>query len=101
VDFAKQIRETGVPRMDALLKAGEIRLRPIMMTSFAMVFGMLPAALAISGAEDRAPMAQAIIGGLITSTMLTLVLVPVVYTFFDDAREWVQKRRRTKGSIAV
>jgi HAE1 family hydrophobic/amphiphilic exporter-1 len=93
IDFTKQIRSTGVTRYEALMQAGEIRLRPILMTTSAMVFGMLPVALTISGAEDRAPMAQAIIGGLITSTLLTLILVPVVYTLFDDARTWVQKRR--------
>lgn len=101
VDFAKQIRSTGVGRLDALLQAGQIRLRPIMMTTSAMVFGMLPVALTISGAEDRAPMAQAIIGGLITSTLLTLILVPVVYTLFDDAREWVLNYRQKPKRVSV
>jgi hydrophobe/amphiphile efflux-1 (HAE1) family protein len=96
VDFAKQIRSTGVSQFEAFMKAGEIRLRPILMTTFAMIFGMLPLALAISGAEDRAPMAQAIIGGLITSTLLTLILVPVVYSLFDDVREWVVGRRQAR-----
>jgi hydrophobic/amphiphilic exporter-1 (mainly G- bacteria), HAE1 family len=66
-----------------------VRLRPILMTTLAMIFGMLPLAFEIgSGAEARAPMARAVIGGLITSTILTLVVVPVVYTYFDDLSEW-------------
>jgi HAE1 family hydrophobic/amphiphilic exporter-1 len=101
VDFAKQHRATGLGRFEALMKAGEVRLRPILMTTFAMIFGMMPLALAISGAEDRAPMAQAIIGGLITSTLLTLILVPVVYTLFDDAREWVIRKRQARKQATV
>lgn len=89
VDFAKQQRALGVERNEALLKAAIIRLRPIMMTTTAMIFGMLPLALALGkGAESRAPMAHAIIGGLITSTLLTLVVVPVIYTILDDLRGW-------------
>jgi HAE1 family hydrophobic/amphiphilic exporter-1 len=85
VDFANQARARGVDRRAALIDAGEIRLRPIVMTTLAMIFGMLPLALAIgAGAEFRAPMARAVIGGLITSTLLTLIVVPVVYTIFDD-----------------
>jgi HAE1 family hydrophobic/amphiphilic exporter-1 len=85
VDFANQARRRGIERRDALIDAGEIRLRPIVMTTLAMIFGMMPLALAIgAGAEFRAPMARAVIGGLITSSLLTLVVVPVVYTFFDD-----------------
>jgi len=69
--------------------AGELRLRPIIMTTLAMIFGMLPTALALgAGAEFRAPMAHAVIGGLITSTLLTLVVVPVVYTYLDDFGAW-------------
>ena len=85
IDFTKQLRRSGLPRMEALLKAGPIRLRPILMTTFAMIFGMLPVALALGeGAEFKAPMARAVIGGLISSTLLTLVVVPVVYTILDD-----------------
>ena len=69
----------------AILKAGPTRLRPILMTTFAMIFGMLPIALGTgAGSESRAPMAVAVIGGLTTSTLLTLVVVPVVYTLLDD-----------------
>ncbi|HEY0303857.1 MAG TPA: efflux RND transporter permease subunit, partial [Longimicrobiales bacterium] len=85
VDFANQQRAAGMDRVSALLKAGRIRLRPIIMTTVAMIFGMLPLAFAIGeGAEQRAPMARAVIGGLITSTLLTLFVVPVVYSMLDD-----------------
>lgn len=93
VDYTNTLRERdGVERDAAVLKAGPVRLRPILMTTIAMIFGMLPIALGTGpGSESRAPMATAIIGGLITSTLLTLVVVPVVYTLIDDMRhpsEW-------------
>jgi HAE1 family hydrophobic/amphiphilic exporter-1 len=89
VDFANQAREKGASRADALTDAGQLRLRPIIMTTLAMIFGMIPTALALGeGAEFRAPMAHAVIGGLITSTLLTLVVVPVVYTYLDDFGAW-------------
>ena len=85
VDFANQQRAAGFERREALLTAGRIRLRPIIMTTVAMIFGMIPLALAIGqGSETRAPMARAVIGGLLTSTLLTLFVVPVVYTLLDD-----------------
>ena len=85
VDFANKARERGSDRRQALIDAGELRLRPIVMTTLAMIFGMLPTALALgAGSEFRAPMAHAVIGGLITSTLLTLVVIPVVYTYLDD-----------------
>jgi HAE1 family hydrophobic/amphiphilic exporter-1 len=84
VDFANQLRATGIEMREALVRAGVIRLRPIVMTTGAMIFGMMPVALALSeGGEIRAPMAVCVIGGLLTSTALTLVVVPVVYTFMD------------------
>jgi HAE1 family hydrophobic/amphiphilic exporter-1 len=84
VDFTNQLRARGKAPVEALMEAGLIRLRPILMTTFAMIFGMAPVALALGeGGEVRAPMAVAVIGGLITSTMLTLVVVPVVYTLMD------------------
>jgi HAE1 family hydrophobic/amphiphilic exporter-1 len=87
VDFANQARASGLARNEALIRAGSTRLRPIVMTTLAMIFGMLPLALAIgAGAEMRAPMARAVIGGLITSTLLSLIVVPVVYTYLDDLR---------------
>jgi hydrophobic/amphiphilic exporter-1 (mainly G- bacteria), HAE1 family len=89
VDFANKARGEGSDRRKALIDAGELRLRPIVMTTLAMIFGMLPTALALgAGAEFRAPMAHAVIGGLITSTLLTLVVVPVVYSYLDDFGAW-------------
>jgi hydrophobic/amphiphilic exporter-1 (mainly G- bacteria), HAE1 family len=89
VDFVNKARERGSDRRQALIDAGELRLRPIVMTTLAMIFGMLPTALALgAGSEFRAPMAHAVIGGLITSTLLTLVVVPVVYTYLDDFGSW-------------
>jgi hydrophobic/amphiphilic exporter-1 (mainly G- bacteria), HAE1 family len=83
VDFTNTLRRRdGLERDAALLKAGPTRLRPILMTTFAMIFGMLP--IALFGSESRAPMAITVIGGLTTSTLLTLVVVPVVYTLLDD-----------------
>jgi HAE1 family hydrophobic/amphiphilic exporter-1 len=83
VDYTNTLRRRdGLERDAALLQAGPVRLRPILMTTLAMIFGMLP--IAVWGSETRAPMAVAVIGGLITSTLLTLVVVPVVYTLLDD-----------------
>jgi HAE1 family hydrophobic/amphiphilic exporter-1 len=85
VDYANVLRDRGLERTQALIEAGATRLRPILMTTFAMIFGMLPVAFAVSeGSEFRSPMGQAVIGGLITSTLLTLFIVPVVYTLIDD-----------------
>ncbi len=85
IDFTNQQRRRGVERATALLEAAEIRLRPILMTTLAMVFGMLPLAISTTeGAEQRAPMAHAVIGGVIASTLLTLLVVPVLYTLLDD-----------------
>ena len=99
VDFANQQRAAGHDRLHALLTAGRIRLRPIVMTTVAMIFGMIPLALAIGeGAEQRAPMARAVIGGLITSTFLTLFVVPVVYTLLDDVSQSFARRRARSAS---
>ena len=93
IDFVNQQRAEGVERREAILHSGRVRLRPILMTTVAMIFGMLPTALALGeGSEQRAPMAHAVIGGLITSTMLTLFVVPVVYTLLDDAAVWARRR---------
>jgi HAE1 family hydrophobic/amphiphilic exporter-1 len=95
VDFANQQRAAGKARREALLTAARIRLRPIVMTTTAMIFGMSPIALAWGqGAEARAPMARAVIGGLITSTLLTLFVVPVMYTLLDRAVAAVRGRSR-------
>lgn len=100
VDFTNQARRSGVDRRTALIQAGTTRLRPILMTTLAMIFGMLPLAFAIgAGAEMRAPMARAVIGGLITSTLLSLIVVPVVYTYLDDIsldtiRQFLRRKRQ-------
>jgi HAE1 family hydrophobic/amphiphilic exporter-1 len=103
VDFTNQARREGMSRNQALLQAGTTRLRPIVMTTLAMIFGMLPLAFAIgAGAEMRAPMARAVIGGLITSTLLSLLVVPVVYTFLDDFRPsmlWAWTRWFRRASV--
>lgn len=92
IDYAKHLRAAGMERTEALVQAGRTRFRPIMMTTLAMIFGMLPLALAIgAGAEMRAPMARAVVGGLITSTILTLVVVPVIYTILDDFAVRIKK----------
>jgi HAE1 family hydrophobic/amphiphilic exporter-1 len=94
VDFTNQLKEQGKSTRDALLEAGPIRLRPILMTTIAMIAGMVPVALAQGdGAETRVPMAIAIIGGLITSTLLTLGVVPVFYSLVDGLRRRVTKNR--------
>ncbi|HEU6450725.1 MAG TPA: efflux RND transporter permease subunit, partial [Gemmatimonadaceae bacterium] len=93
VDNANERRAAGADRFTALVEAGAVRLRPIIMTTLAMIFGMLPIAFALGeGGGFRAPMARAVIGGLITSTMLTLVVVPVAYTYFDDVGGWFKRR---------
>ena len=110
VDFAIRARATttddqgletpGLPRNEALLLAAKVRLRPILMTTLAMIFGMLPLALALTeGSEQRAPMGQAVIGGVITSSLLTLVVVPVIYCWLDDMGSWIQ-RKLTRAASA-
>ncbi len=97
VDNANERRAAGADRTTALIEAGAVRLRPIMMTTLAMIFGMLPIAMAMGeGGGFRAPMARAVIGGLITSTLLTLLVVPVVYTYFDGMGDWIKHRLISK-----
>ena len=99
VDNANERRTAGKNRHTALVEAGRVRLRPIMMTTAAMIFGMLPIALGMGeGGGMRAPMARAVIGGLITSTMLTLIVVPVAYTYLDDFGRWMKHRFRSFSS---
>jgi HAE1 family hydrophobic/amphiphilic exporter-1 len=93
-------------REEALLHAARVRLRPILMTTLAMVFGMVPLAFALSeGSEQRAPMGQAVIGGVITSSLLTLVVVPVIYCWLDDLSTWIKRklapRRAASGQAAA
>ncbi len=95
VDFTQVLRLRGMERREALITAGRTRLRPIMMTTIAMIFGMLPLALGLGkGAEMRSPMARAVIGGLITSTILTLLVVPVMYSWLDDLGKRLHRRWR-------
>ncbi|MFY8044433.1 MAG: efflux RND transporter permease subunit, partial [Rhodoferax sp.] len=111
VDFAIRSREDGVddqgrptpglPRNEALLLAAKVRLRPILMTTLAMIFGMVPLAFALTeGSEMRAPMGQAVIGGVITSSLLTLVVVPVVYCYMDDLANWAKRMWGTPATPA-
>ena len=93
VDFINHGLAAGQSRRDAVIAAGGVRLRPILMTTLAMIFGMLPLALALTeGSEQRAPMGQAVIGGVITSSVLTLVVVPVIYCWLDDLGAWARRR---------
>jgi HAE1 family hydrophobic/amphiphilic exporter-1 len=89
VDYANQLREQGVEKVEAMRTAAPIRMRPVLMTALSMIFGVLPAALGVGpGAETRAPMAVAVAAGMFSSTLLTLVVVPVFYLVLDDAVVW-------------
>ena len=107
IDFAIRSRagDHGEPpreREDALLHAAQVRLRPILMTTLAMIFGMVPLAFALSeGSEQRAPMGQAVIGGVITSSLLTLVVVPVIYCYLDDLSVWAKRKFGSKRTPAT
>ena len=101
VDFIKQATDAGQQRAAAIMEAGSVRLRPILMTTLAMIFGMIPMALGLGvGGEQRAPMAHAVIGGVITSTLLTLVVVPVIYTYLDDFGMWLKRKLNMKSADA-
>ena len=85
IDYTNLLRRQGVPKKDAILRAGPVRLRPILMTAMSTIAGMIPVVLGFgSGAETRAPMGTAIVGGMVTSTILTLIVIPVVYSLMDD-----------------
>ena len=93
IDFAKWSEEQGMPRREAIIEAGRVRLRPILMTTFALIAGMVPIAIgAGEGADFRAPLGQAVIGGVITSTLLTLLVIPTVYEIMTDWRDWIGRR---------
>jgi HAE1 family hydrophobic/amphiphilic exporter-1 len=96
IDFAKWAhKDRGLDRREALIEAGRIRLRPILMTTLALIAGMVPVALGLGeGADFRAPLGRAVIGGVITSTILTLVVIPTVYEILDEWREGVFARFR-------
>jgi multidrug efflux pump subunit AcrB len=91
VEYGLMAMKQGVPQREAIILAGETRMQPILMTTIAMIAGMLPIALGIgAGSEARAPMAIAVIGGLVTSTVFTLVVIPVVFTYVDDFQKWLK-----------
>jgi len=100
IDFTRQKRKDGLGVKEALIEAGSVRLRPILMTTLAMIFGMIPVATATgAGTEMRAPMGHAVIGGLITSTLLTLFIVPVIYSLLDDLkRKFRRNTEKTRDS---
>jgi len=102
VDFTNRLREDGVETREALLQAGRTRLRPILMTTFTMIFGMLPIALASgSASEIKSGFALVLIGGLTSSLLLTLVVVPVVYTKMVQIRDRLMRRRSPGRAEAV
>jgi HAE1 family hydrophobic/amphiphilic exporter-1 len=93
IDFAKSSEESGMDRREALIQAGRVRLRPILMTTFALIAGMIPVALGVGeGADFRAPLGIAVIGGVITSTLLTLLVIPTVYEILSDWRDALRAR---------
>ena len=103
IDFAKWARERGMELREALIDAGRIRLRPIIMTTLALIAGMIPVAIGHGeGADFRAPLGRAVIGGTITSTLLTLLVIPTVYEILDDFRTWAASklRRRARAGAA-
>ena len=98
VDFTNHAQREGKSQFAALMEAGQVRLRPILMTTLAMIFGMLPMAIGMGdGGETQAPMGRAVIGGVITSTLLTLVVVPVAYTYLDNLGKRATRWFKGKG----
>jgi hydrophobic/amphiphilic exporter-1 (mainly G- bacteria), HAE1 family len=99
IDFAKVNHEKGMPLREALIEAGAVRLRPIVMTTVALIAGMIPVAIgAGEGADFRAPLGRAVIGGTITSTILTLLVIPTFYEIFTEARDKFMRRVK-RGQI--
>jgi HAE1 family hydrophobic/amphiphilic exporter-1 len=95
VDYANQLRAEGLEKVEAIRTAAPIRMRPVLMTALSMIFGVLPAALGIGpGAESRAPMAIATAAGMFSSTVLTLLVVPVIYLAVDDGMDWLKRQSR-------
>jgi hydrophobic/amphiphilic exporter-1 (mainly G- bacteria), HAE1 family len=101
IDFAKWSEEAGMERREALIQAGRVRLRPILMTTFALIAGMIPVAMGSGeGGDFRAPLGIAVIGGTITSTFLTLLVIPTVYEIMADGRDWLGAKLRRKPAAA-
>jgi len=102
IDFAKWSEEAGMPRREALIQAGRVRLRPILMTTFALVAGMVPVAMGTGeGGDFRAPLGITVIGGVVTSTLLTLLVIPTVYEILADSRDWLGARLFRSGHKAL
>ena len=100
VDFAKWSEEAGMRRREAIIEAGRVRLRPILMTTFALIAGMMPIAIgAGEGADFRAPLGRAVIGGVITSTILTLLVIPTFYEILTDWRDWLSAKLTGKAPV--
>jgi HAE1 family hydrophobic/amphiphilic exporter-1 len=98
VDYTNRLREQGMNKTEALMRAGPVRLRPILMTALSTVAGMIPIAIGLGeGSETRAPMGTCVVGGMITSTLLTLVVVPVMYSLLDDFGLWVKRLAPASG----
>jgi HAE1 family hydrophobic/amphiphilic exporter-1 len=101
IDFAKWAQAEGRPRREAIIDAGRARLRPILMTTFALIAGMIPVALGVGeGADFRAPLGRAIIGGVITSTLLTLLVIPTIYDILSGMRDGAGRLLRRSRSNA-
>jgi HAE1 family hydrophobic/amphiphilic exporter-1 len=102
VDYVVRMEEQGMPRDEAIKRAGVIRLRPILMTTMALIMGMMPVALALNEvAKFRQSMGVAVIGGLLSSLILTLIVVPSVYGYFDDLRLWFRGLFRLSGGAGA
>jgi HAE1 family hydrophobic/amphiphilic exporter-1 len=100
VDFAKWSEEAGMRRREAIIEAGRVRLRPILMTTFALIAGMMPIAIgAGEGADFRAPLGRAVIGGVITSTILTLLVIPTIYEILTDWRDWLSAKLTGRAPV--
>ena len=98
VDYANQLRREGLDKVEAMRRAAPIRMRPVLMTAISMVLGVVPAAFGFGpGSETRAPMAVAAGAGMFSSTVLTLLVVPVFYLVLDDLAEGVRARLRRRG----
>jgi multidrug efflux pump subunit AcrB len=95
VDYAIQLRGQGLDKVEAMRRAAPVRMRPVLMTAVSMIFGVLPAALGVGpGSETRAPMGVATAAGMFSSTVLTLLVVPVFYLLIDDGAEWIKATTR-------
>jgi HAE1 family hydrophobic/amphiphilic exporter-1 len=94
ISYSLQLQDEGVPLLEALARAGQRRLRPILMTTLTTIFGLMPLAIGLGeGSELQAPLARALIGGLVTSTVGSLLLIPAFYVLIDRASQWAHNRR--------